>query len=84
MIIAAVTAALGIVLMSATVYGRWLYAVGINARAAKVARIPGARFAEIPGAGHLPNLENKEAFDAAVGAFMKRFPVEGLPREGKT
>ena len=29
--------------MSATVYGRWLYAVGINARAATVARIPGAR-----------------------------------------
>ena len=31
------------VLMSKTVYGRWLYAVGINAKAAKVARIPGPR-----------------------------------------
>lgn len=42
-IIAAVTAGLGIMLMSATVFGRWLYAVGINSRAATVARIPGAR-----------------------------------------
>jgi ribose/xylose/arabinose/galactoside ABC-type transport system permease subunit len=29
------------VLMSMTVFGRWLYAVGINPKAAKVARIPG-------------------------------------------
>ncbi len=28
------------VLASSTVYGRWLYAVGINARAARVARVP--------------------------------------------
>lgn len=39
-IIAAAAALLGIVLMSATIYGRWLYAVGINPRAARVARIP--------------------------------------------
>ena len=31
------------ILMSMTFYGRWLYAVGINAKAARVARIPGAR-----------------------------------------
>jgi ribose transport system permease protein len=31
------------VLMSMSVFGRWLYAVGINARAAKVARIPGPK-----------------------------------------
>jgi ribose transport system permease protein len=30
-------------LMSTTVFGRWLYAVGINAKAAKIARIPGPR-----------------------------------------
>ena len=29
--------------MSWTVYGRWLYAVGISSKAAKVARIPGAK-----------------------------------------
>jgi ribose/xylose/arabinose/galactoside ABC-type transport system permease subunit len=42
-IIATVTAGVGIVLMSSTVYGRWLYAVGISSRAAQVARIPGPR-----------------------------------------
>jgi ribose/xylose/arabinose/galactoside ABC-type transport system permease subunit len=42
-IIALATAGLGIVLMSGTVYGRWLYAVGINTRAATVARIPGPK-----------------------------------------
>ncbi|MCA0049324.1 ABC transporter permease [Mesorhizobium sp. B283B1A] len=42
-IIAFATAGLGIVLMSGTVYGRWLYSVGINARAATVARIPGPK-----------------------------------------
>lgn len=42
-IIAALTAVLAILLMSATVYGRRLYAVGINPRAARVARIHGER-----------------------------------------
>jgi ribose/xylose/arabinose/galactoside ABC-type transport system permease subunit len=42
-IIATVTAALAVFLMASTVYGRWLYAVGINPRAAQVARIPGER-----------------------------------------
>jgi ribose/xylose/arabinose/galactoside ABC-type transport system permease subunit len=41
--IALAVSILAYVLMSLTVYGRWLYAVGINAKAARVARIPGAR-----------------------------------------
>jgi ribose transport system permease protein len=39
-IIAAVMATLATVLMARTTYGRRLYAVGINARAAEIARIP--------------------------------------------
>jgi len=39
-IILAVVAGVASTMMSATVFGRWLYAVGINARAARVARIP--------------------------------------------
>ena len=41
--IALVVSILAYVLMSLTVYGRWLYAVGINSNAARVARIPGER-----------------------------------------
>ena len=41
--IALAVSILAYVLMSLTVYGRWLYAVGINAKAARVARIPGGR-----------------------------------------
>jgi ribose transport system permease protein len=41
--IAAIIAMLGIGLMARTIYGRWLYAVGINFRAADVARIPARR-----------------------------------------
>ena len=33
-------------------------------------RIPGARLALIRGAGHLSNLEQPEAFDAAVLGFL--------------
>jgi pimeloyl-ACP methyl ester carboxylesterase len=32
--------------------------------------IPGARYVDIPGAGHLSNLEAPEAFDAAVNSFL--------------
>jgi ribose/xylose/arabinose/galactoside ABC-type transport system permease subunit len=39
-IIAAVTAALAIALMSRTILGRWIYAVGISIKAAGIARIP--------------------------------------------
>jgi len=41
--IAAAVSILAYLLMTNTVYGRWLYAIGINGRAARVARIPGAR-----------------------------------------
>jgi 3-oxoadipate enol-lactonase len=34
------------------------------------ARMPDARYVEIPDAGHLPNLERPEAFNAAVEAFL--------------
>lgn len=33
-------------------------------------RIPGARYAEIPGAGHSPYFEEPDAFNVAVGAFL--------------
>lgn len=32
--------------------------------------VPGAAFAEIPGAGHVPNYQNPYAFNAALGAFL--------------
>lgn len=35
------------------------------------AKIPGARLTVLPGLGHLPNLENPAAFDAAVLAFLR-------------
>lgn len=34
--------------------------------------VPGAEMVEIPGAGHLPNLEQPEAFNAALGRFLGR------------
>jgi pimeloyl-ACP methyl ester carboxylesterase len=40
-----------------------------------VAGIKGARLARLPGAGHLPNVENPAAFDAALLDF-----VNGLPK----
>jgi 3-oxoadipate enol-lactonase len=36
------------------------------------ARIPGAELVEIPGAGHLSNLEQPERFNAALSAFLER------------
>jgi 3-oxoadipate enol-lactonase len=32
--------------------------------------VPGVQFADIPGAGHLPNLQKPEAFNAALIAFL--------------
>ncbi|WP_078901723.1 alpha/beta fold hydrolase [Actinacidiphila yeochonensis] len=40
------------------------------------ARIPGARLAVIDGAGHLPNLERPEAFNAAVAELLAMVPLE--------
>jgi pimeloyl-ACP methyl ester carboxylesterase len=34
--------------------------------------VPGAELVEIPGAGHLANLEQPEAFNAALGGFIGR------------
>jgi 3-oxoadipate enol-lactonase len=34
-------------------------------------KIPGAVFTLLPGLGHLPNLENPQAFDQAVFAFLR-------------
>jgi 3-oxoadipate enol-lactonase len=34
-------------------------------------RIPGARLAELPGAGHISNIEAPEAFNAALGTFLE-------------
>jgi len=42
-LIAATTSLLLIVVMSETIYGRWLYAVGINIKAAEIARVPTRR-----------------------------------------
>lgn len=40
------------------------------------ARIPGAEYLALPGAGHLANLERPQAFNAAVLAFLhQHFPV---------
>jgi ribose transport system permease protein len=41
--IALAVSILAYILISKSVYGRWLYAVGINMKAARVARIPGER-----------------------------------------
>jgi pimeloyl-ACP methyl ester carboxylesterase len=35
-------------------------------------RVTGSRYSEIPGAGHLMNLERPMAFSAAVGSFLDR------------
>ena len=35
-------------------------------------RIPGARYAELAGAGHIANVETPAAFDAAVTAFLNQ------------
>lgn len=34
-------------------------------------RIPGARLVEIPGSGHISNIEAPHAFNAALGAFLE-------------
>jgi pimeloyl-ACP methyl ester carboxylesterase len=34
-------------------------------------RIPGARYACLPGLGHMPNLEAPAAYDAAIFDFLR-------------
>ncbi len=46
---------------------------------AMAAAIHGAWLQAIPGAGHLPNLENPAAFNAAVRDFLKNVKIEGQP-----
>jgi 3-oxoadipate enol-lactonase len=41
------------------------------------ASIPGAEFLALPGAGHIANLEQPAAFDAAVTGFLRRRAVAG-------
>ena len=38
--------------------------------------VPGARLVEIPGAGHLSNLEAPAAFNEALGQFLEAWPLE--------
>jgi pimeloyl-ACP methyl ester carboxylesterase len=38
--------------------------------------IPGSRFEEMPGIGHVVNLEDVGAFDAAVRGFLGTLPDE--------
>lgn len=40
------------------------------------AKIPGCRFVCLPELGHLANLEDPQAFDAALSAFLDTVPVE--------
>lgn len=44
------------------------------------ARIPGARFVLVPGAGHLANLEQPLAFNAALSEFLQSIRVTGRER----
>jgi pimeloyl-ACP methyl ester carboxylesterase len=37
--------------------------------------VKGARMVRIPGAGHLPNLENPSAFNTALGSFFATLPA---------
>lgn len=37
--------------------------------------VPGAELVEIPGAGHLSNVEQPEAFNAALGRLLDRLPA---------
>jgi pimeloyl-ACP methyl ester carboxylesterase len=41
------------------------------------ATIPGARFVELAGSGHLPNLETPQAFNTAVVEFLRGLPSPG-------
>ena len=40
------------------------------------ARIPGAKHVRVPGAGHVVNIEEAEAFNGAVLDFLAGLPPE--------
>jgi pimeloyl-ACP methyl ester carboxylesterase len=46
-----------------------------------VRAIPGARKVTIPGAGHVSNMEEPEAFTRALQDFLEQRPVSS-PRQG--
>jgi 3-oxoadipate enol-lactonase len=43
-------------------------------------KIPGAKFVLLPGLGHLPNLEDPAAFDAAVLTFLRDVAARAVPQ----
>jgi pimeloyl-ACP methyl ester carboxylesterase len=44
-------------------------------------KIAGARYVELPGAGHLANMEQPDAFNDALRHFLsKHFPTSANPR----
>jgi len=47
------------------------------------AKIPGAKFVGLPGLGHLPNLENAAAFDAAVLGFLRDLDARNIRSAGE-
>jgi len=47
---------------------------------AMAAEVPGAELTVIPGAGHLSNIENAEAFNRSVMNFLARHPGADPPR----
>ncbi len=49
---------------------------------AMTAAIPGARFVELPDAGHLPNLETPDAFNAVVAAWLASVVQLQAPNSG--
>jgi pimeloyl-ACP methyl ester carboxylesterase len=44
-----------------------------------IAAIPDPRLVVVPGAGHLPNLEKPDAFNAALREFLDLLPLEARP-----
>lgn len=64
----------GIRCPSLVVHGELDRLIGLDEAQKLAAAVPGARLVVIPGAGHLPNIENPEAFNRALLEL-----VDGLP-----